>query len=70
MLQRLTINLSAPEQQALEKIAATELRDLREQARFILRQELTRRGLLSDSPLVELHAHKCAPKKVEDGNPI
>jgi len=46
MLQRLTISLSRLEQQALETIAAIELRDMRDQARFILRQELERRGLL------------------------
>lgn len=46
MLQRLTINLSKPEQEALEKFAAIEIRDMRDQARFILRQELERLGFL------------------------
>jgi len=50
MLQRLTINLSKPEQDALEKVAAIEIRDMREQARFILRQELERRGFLQVDP--------------------
>lgn len=47
MLQRLTIHLSPLEQQALQAVAARELRDLSGQARFILRQELERRGLLT-----------------------
>jgi hypothetical protein len=46
MLERLTINLSRNEKQALETIATAEMRNLREQARFILRQELEKRGLL------------------------
>ena len=50
MLQRLTINLSKPEQEALERIAAIEIRDMRDQARFILRQELERRGFLQEDP--------------------
>lgn len=49
MLQRLTINLSKPEQEALEKFAAMELRDMRDQVRFILRQDLERRGFLQPS---------------------
>lgn len=50
MLERLTINLSKNEKQALEAIAISELRNLREQVRFILRQEFTRRGLLQSDP--------------------
>jgi len=46
MLQRLTINISDLEQEALEKVAAIEIRDIREQARFMLRQCLEQRGLL------------------------
>jgi hypothetical protein len=46
MLERITINLSKNEKQALEIIATAEMRNLREQARFILCQELEKRGLL------------------------
>lgn len=53
MLQRLTINLSEAEQQALENVAAIELREMRSQARFILRQELERLGFLQPIQSIE-----------------
>lgn len=48
MLSRLVITLNEAERNALQAIAASELRDMREQVRFILRSDLERRGLLSD----------------------
>ncbi len=68
MLMRLTINLSEAEQKALEKVAASELRDKRDQARLILREGLAQRGQLvepiaSQSPRM----NKCALEKVQDG---
>ena len=46
MLERLTINLTTQEREALESIAKSEIRDLREQARYLIRLELERRCLL------------------------
>ncbi|HLB31200.1 MAG TPA: hypothetical protein VJN91_06700 [Gammaproteobacteria bacterium] len=46
MLERLTLNLSTEERAALERLAASEMRSLREQARFLVRSSLERRGLL------------------------
>ncbi len=43
---RVTITLQEDERNALVELAVLELRDPREQAKFILRQELIRRGLL------------------------
>lgn len=47
-MERITLFLSTQEMDALESIAAMELRGFREQARLIIRQELERRGLLSE----------------------
>lgn len=46
MLQRLTINLSQLERQALKTVAELDLRDIRDEARLIVRSELVRRGFL------------------------
>jgi len=43
---RLQISLSKDEASALARWAMSELRDPREQIRFLVRQELSRRGLL------------------------
>jgi len=43
---RITISLERRERAALMKLAKTELRSPRDQARHILRRELERRGLL------------------------
>jgi hypothetical protein len=45
---RIVLTLDAREKGALNTLAKQELREPREQARFILRQELERRGLLPD----------------------
>jgi hypothetical protein len=45
-MQRFTLFLNSQEMHALETAAALELRGFREQARFFIRQELQRRGLL------------------------
>lgn len=47
---RLQITLDPIEADVLMSWATAELRDPREQIRFILRQELTRRGLLQPDP--------------------
>jgi hypothetical protein len=43
---RITITLDQKERSALMKLASHELREPRDQARYILRQELIRLGLL------------------------
>jgi hypothetical protein len=48
-LERMTLYLTTQEMQALEKSALSDLRGYHEQARFLLREELTRRGLLSQA---------------------
>jgi len=49
MLQRMTIYISEPEKAALKVIADEELRDIRTQARLLVRKDLERRGLLPSS---------------------
>lgn len=46
MTNRVTVTLNQPEYSGLLDIAIAELRDPRDQIRFILRQELQRRGVL------------------------
>jgi len=46
LMERFTLFLSNQEMQALEACATTELRNFREQARLIIRQELERKGFL------------------------
>jgi len=48
---RLTMGISEAEQQALEKAAEESCRDVREQARFLLREGLVWRNLLSSEPV-------------------
>ncbi len=68
MLERLTINLSQLERQALEKIATVELRDLRDQARFILRQEFERRGFLTvKHPFSVMHVDEPSMVEIKHG---
>jgi hypothetical protein len=43
---RLQVSLSHSEADALARLAASDLRDLRDEVRFLLAQELERRGLL------------------------
>jgi len=47
-MNRLSIYLSELETEALAQCAAEEMREPRDQARFLIHQELLRRGLLSD----------------------
>ena len=47
MVNRVVLILEQPEYSALLRVALKELRNPSDQARFILRQELERRGLLS-----------------------
>jgi hypothetical protein len=50
---RITITLFEAESDALYRLARLERRDTRGQAAFLLRQELTRRGLLrAESPAI------------------
>ncbi len=46
MQSRLTVTLSDQERKALRIVAESEMRALNDQARYILRRELERRGLL------------------------
>ena len=46
---RLFIHLNETEAETLARWAALEMRDPRDQVRFLIRQELLRRGLLPDS---------------------
>lgn len=46
---KLQITLEGREADALAELAARELRDPREQVRFILRRELEQHGLLSEA---------------------
>lgn len=48
MESRMTIVLSDQEREALRAISQRELRPMRDQARFLLRSELERRGLLQE----------------------
>jgi hypothetical protein len=50
---RLTLTLELPEKNALIALAAKELRDPRYQAVLIIREELTRRGVLSQADPTE-----------------
>lgn len=60
MIARIQIYLAEDERAALQDIAAHEMRGLREQARFIIRSELERRGLLTEKPAAD-------PKKRTEG---
>ena len=46
MLERMTVRLSTEEREALERLAQTEVRDFRDQARHIIRVELERLGFI------------------------
>jgi hypothetical protein len=46
MLERITVRLSTDEREALQILAKAEMRDYRDQARFIIRKDLEERGLL------------------------
>jgi hypothetical protein len=46
MYRKLIIPLSQKEQEALQKVADGEMRGLADQARFLVRQELEKRGLI------------------------
>jgi hypothetical protein len=58
---RLQVGFSRDEADALTRWATSELRDPRDQIRFLVRQELCRRGWLSDS-----HAHTEQNEREED----
>lgn len=46
MMSRIQIYLADDERKALQQLAIDEMRGLRDQIRFVLRQDLERRGLL------------------------
>jgi len=46
MMHRFTVKMSEAEIEALKKLAASEIRDFRNQARLIIKEDLIRRGLL------------------------
>ena len=54
---RITIPLTQRERSALMRLASAELRSDRDQARYILREVLTQRGLLNGGRVAEA----CAP---------
>jgi len=60
---RLKLPLEQTEYTALLKMAGDELRNPIDQARFILRQELTRRGLLQADPAQALPAEDAKPEQ-------
>lgn len=45
MIQRMTISFSPEERRALDELARTELRPVKDQVRLLVRQEAERRGL-------------------------
>jgi hypothetical protein len=53
MQERLTLILSTLERKALQEAAQADMRDLRGQARFIIREGLQMRGLLQDGQTSE-----------------
>ena len=58
---RIVLTLGNDEQQALLQLAQAELRTPRDQARFVLRQELKRLGLLSQFDNMTVSAHTNTP---------
>ncbi len=59
---RLLVHLNETEAETLAQWAALEMRDPRDQIRFLVRQELLRRGLLPDL------IHQSADAEVENQN--
>ena len=57
MLQRLTITFDRDERQALDAIATSEMRPIKDQIRWIIRQEAERRGLLPRTKEAEEPEH-------------
>jgi hypothetical protein len=53
MEQRFQVRLDEEESRLLARVAADELRDPREQLRYLLRQDLERRGLLPVERMTE-----------------
>ena len=56
MISKLCVPLSEDEREALERLAMNEIRPMIDQARFIIRAELFRRGLLpedTDHPVLK-----------------
>lgn len=53
MIVRLQIILTEPEVSAIRALAEVELRPMRDQIRFLLRQDLQRRGLLPELEVLE-----------------
>lgn len=47
MVSRIMVTLEKEERSALSDLARCELRDIRDQVRFLIRQELERQGLLA-----------------------
>lgn len=51
MLTKLTIVLSDEERIALQKLGEQEMRGMKDQARYLVRNELQRRGFLEDTSI-------------------
>jgi hypothetical protein len=69
MMSRVPILLDEKSAVALVALAKQELRDPRQQAAMIIRQELERRGLITKSPRSDQQAQRGSVAKAQDGNP-
>ncbi len=63
MLDRFTIYLSRREKVALVALAASDMRDLRDEVRFLLRQALESRGLLQLDERQNLNPDNVGPSQ-------
>ena len=64
---RLLVGLSLMEAEALARWATSELRDPRDQIRFLLRHELRNRGLLSDDKTQGQHIERNDKEGISNG---
>lgn len=67
MTTRLQVSLNRMEADALANLAASELRDPRDQIRLVVRQELQRRGLLPATRQEAVAAQATRVEGVDDG---
>lgn len=66
MLERMTIYLSTPERLALEALASSDMRNVREEIRFLVRDALEVRGLIRRDDQREIPE---ASGQIDDGDP-
>jgi hypothetical protein len=55
MITRISIPVSVEEREALRRLARQEMRDPREQVRYLLQQELVKRGILDKTNSSAVH---------------